>query len=126
MQRILIADSNSILRNKIKQIIVDHFGLIIIHEASTGNEVLDVIGRHAFDCVLIDLELSEGDGWRVFKKIVAKEPALPVLVMTMFPAHQYEESLLKEGAQGYIPKVNLPNNLVEMLRQIVHGENETD
>jgi len=120
--RILIADSNSLFREKMKQIITDNFDFTLTSEACSEDDMLNELGEYTFDVLILDTELSEGNGLDVLKKIKIRNPDIPVLVMSMFPVEQYEESVLKAGAHGYVSKVNLSNELITALQRIFQGK----
>jgi len=122
MTRILIADGNRLFREKMKQIIADNFDSVLTSEASNGHEVLDELTRHAFDLLILDLELLDGNGFNVLKKIMVITPDIPVLIISMFPVEQYEESVFRAGAYGYVSKVNLANELIVALQKIFRGQ----
>lgn len=122
MRRVLIVESNPLFREKIMQIIADNFESMMTCEAYGESEALDEISRHAFDVAILDLELSDGNGFNLLKKIKLLTPDMPVLGMSMFPVKQYEESVLKEGAYGYISKANLSNELIVALQEVFKGE----
>jgi len=122
MASILIADSSPLFREKMKQMIADNFDSILTSEAGNEQEVLNELSQHTFDILILELELSDGDGFNVFKKIMTIAPDIPVLVISMFTVQQYEESVLKEGAYGYISKANLSNDLISALKQIFRGK----
>ncbi len=122
MARILIADSNSLFREKMKQVITDNFDFTLTAEASNENEVLNELDQHSFDVLILDTELSDGNGLDALKKIKIRNPVIPVLIMSMFPVEQYEESVFRAGAHGYMSKVNLSNELITALHQIFQGK----
>jgi two-component system, NarL family, invasion response regulator UvrY len=122
MAKILIADSNSFFRDKMKQMITDHFNPILTAEACNENEVLNELSQRAFDLLILDLELSDGNGFNVLKKIKVTNPEVPVLGISMFPVEKYGQSAYREGAYGYVSKVNLPNELIAALQQIFQGK----
>ena len=120
--RILIADGNSLFREKIKQIIADNFDITLTSEACSEEDVLNELDQHAFDVLILDTELSDGNGLNVLKKIKIRNPGIPVLIMSMFPDEQYQESVFRAGAHGYVSKVNLSNELVTALQRIFEGK----
>jgi two-component system, NarL family, invasion response regulator UvrY len=121
LARVLIADSNNLFREKMKQIITDNFNSILTSEACNEHEVLNELSQHVFDLLILDLELSDGNGFNVLKKIMIITPDIPVLVISMFPVEQYEESVFRAGAHGYVSKVNLSNELIAALPKIFQG-----
>jgi DNA-binding NarL/FixJ family response regulator len=122
MASILIADSNNLFREKMKQIITDHYDLTLTSEACSAGDVLKELNQHAFDVIILDTELSDGNGLDVLKKIKTRTPGIPVLIISMFPDEQYEESVFREGAHGYVSKANLSNELITALQKIFQGE----
>jgi len=120
--RILIADRNNLFREKMKQIIIDKFDFALTSEACSENEVMNELCQYAFDVLILDTELSHGNGLDVLKKIKISAPGIPVLIMSMFPVEQYEESVFRAGAHGYVSKANLSNELITALHQIFQGK----
>ena len=120
--RILIADGNGIFREKMKQVISDNFDITLTSEACSEEEVLNELDQYAFDVLILDTELSDSNGLNVLKKIKIRTPGIPVLIMSMFPVEQYEESVIMAGAHGYVSKVNLSNELITALHQIFQGK----
>jgi len=118
----LIADSNSLFREKMKQIITDNFDFTLTSETCSEEDMLNKLGQYAFDVLILDTELSYGNGLEVLKKIKIRNPGMPVLIMSMFPVEQYEESVFRAGAHGYVSKVNLSNELVTALQKIFEGK----
>jgi DNA-binding NarL/FixJ family response regulator len=122
LARMLIADSNSLFREKMKQIITDNFDFTLTSETCSEEDMLNKLGQYAFDVLILDTELSYGNGLEVLKKIKIRNPGMPVLIMSMFPVEQYEESVFRAGAHGYVSKVNLSNELVTALQKIFEGK----
>jgi len=120
--RILIAERNSLFREKIKQIIVDKFDYTLTSEACGEDDMLSELDQYAFDILILDTELSDGKGLDVLKKIKIKNPGMPILIMSMFPVKQYEESVFMAGAHGYVSKVNLSYELITALQRIFQGK----
>jgi DNA-binding NarL/FixJ family response regulator len=105
-----------------KQIITDNFDFTLTSEACSEDDMLNELGQYAFDVLVLDTELSDGNGLDVLKKIKIRNPGMPVLIMSMFPVEQYEESVFRAGAHGYVSKVNLSTELITALHQIFQGK----
>jgi two-component system, NarL family, invasion response regulator UvrY len=120
--RILIADRNDLFREKMKQIITDNCEFVLTSEACSEDDVLNELDKYAFDLLILDTELSEGNGLDVLKKIKLRNPGIPVLIMSMFRVEQYEESVFRAGAHGYVSKANLSDELMTAFHQIFQGK----
>jgi len=94
---------------------------VVTSEAVNEQEVFDELHRHAFDVVLLDLDLSGDQGVDALKKIMSAASDVPVVVMSLFPDEVCEENIYRAGYAGYVSKVNLSRDLITTLRAVIHG-----
>ena len=58
----------------------------------------------------------------LIKSLLAFEPKLPVLVLSMHDEALYVERVLRAGAKGYLMKQEAPEKVVSAIRKILAGE----
>lgn len=121
MIRILTADDHAIVREGLKLILDEAPDLEVTAEAGSGPEVLSLIHEDKFDLVLLDISMPGSNGIEVLKSIKRVAPALPVLILSMYPEEQYAIRALKAGASGYITKDAPSNELLVAIRKVVSG-----
>ena len=119
--RILIADDHPMIRQGIKQLLVDEFPGFVVGEAQNCPEVLQLVRNGAWDLVVLDLAMPGGDGLEVLRQIKASHPKLPVLVMSMYTEDQFGVVVMREGAAGYLTKRADPDEMVKAIRKISQG-----
>jgi two-component system invasion response regulator UvrY len=122
MIKILIADDHAIVREGLKQILSESPDLVVVAEASTGQEVLEKIGKNDLDLVVLDIAMPGRGGLDILKEIKSQRPRLSVLMLSMYPEEQYAVRVLKSGASGYLTKESAPAELVRAIRQISQGK----
>ena len=122
MIRILVVDDHSIVREGAKRIIADTCDMQVIDECSDGHDALCKILNNDYDVVLLDIALPGIDGLDVLRAAKTKKPALPILMLSMYPEEQYASRVLREGASGYIAKGSLPSDLVTAIRKVARGK----
>jgi DNA-binding NarL/FixJ family response regulator len=122
MIKILIADDHAIVREGLKQILSESADLIVVAEASSGQEVLEKISKSDLDLVVLDIAMPGRGGLDILKEIKTQRPRLPVLMLSMYPEEQYAIRVLKSGASGYLTKESAPSELVMAIRQISQGK----
>ncbi len=122
MIKILIADDHAIVREGLKQILLESPDLVVVAEASTGQEVLDKVAKNDLDLVVLDISMPGRGGMDILKEIKSLKPKLPVLILSMYPEEQYAVRVLKSGASGYLTKESAPIELVKAIRQISQGK----
>ncbi|SEP12699.1 sigma-54-dependent transcriptional regulator [Aquisalimonas asiatica] len=87
------------------------------HIAGTLHEARDLLGQHAFDLCITDMQLPDGNGIDLVRETVAERPELPMAVITAYGNMDTAVQALKAGAFDFVPK---PVDL-GMLRQLVGG-----
>ena len=86
--------------------------------ALNGREGLSVLDKHSVDGVLLDLDMPIMDGRTMLDELRWLGYRMPVIVMSGGSNKQSLQSLLDEGAQGYLMKPFAFNQLEKILRQI--------
>jgi DNA-binding NarL/FixJ family response regulator len=122
MIKILIADDHAIVREGLKQILSENTDLVVVAEASTGQEVIDKISKNDLDLVVLDIAMPGRGGLDILKEIKSLRPRLSVLMLSMYPEEQYAVRVLKSGASGYLTKESAPAELVKAIQQISQGK----
>ncbi len=121
MIKILIADDHAIVREGLKQIVTETPDMVVVGEASNGEEVLNRIRESSYDVVLLDISMP-GKNWvDVLEQLKSERTGLPVLVLSMHPEEQYAVRVLRKGAAGYLTKESAPNELVAAIRRVSSG-----
>jgi len=122
MIKILIADDHTIVREGLKQIIINTAGMVVTGEAANGQETLDLIRKNNFDVILLDIAMPEKDGLAILKQLKREKIELPVLVLSMHPEEQYAVRVLKMGVAGYLTKASASDELIKAIRKISTGK----
>ncbi|GIV84968.1 MAG: DNA-binding response regulator [Candidatus Roseilinea sp.] len=78
-------------------------GFQVMH-ASTGAEGLEQIGQQRPDLVLLDIMLPDMDGYEICRRLRARDPALPIIMLTARGQEMERVMGLEIGADDYIVK----------------------
>jgi DNA-binding NarL/FixJ family response regulator len=121
MTNIFIIDDHAILRAGLKQILAQTPDLVVADEAGDEQEALEKARKNAYDLVLLDIALPGRSGIEVLKQLKTEQPALPVLILSMYPEEQYAVRALRAGASGYVTKQSAPDELITAIRKVLRG-----
>ena len=122
MTRILMADDHAIFREGLRQILEDVPDLVVVDEASRGQEVLDKVSKKDYDLLLLDIAMPGLSGLDTLKLLKSQKPNLRVLILSMYPEEQYAIRAMKAGAYGYIAKASASEELIQAIRKVSRGE----
>jgi DNA-binding NarL/FixJ family response regulator len=119
--RILIADDHALLRQGLKQILVEEFPEAEFKEAGTTIETLECVRDGAWDVVVLDIFMPGRSGLEVLEEIRRTQVEIPVLVLSSAPEEQMALRVLKAGAKGYLNKQTAAENLVHAVKKLIAG-----
>ena len=120
-RRIFVADDHALFRAGVKALLAEEGDLEVAGEAGTARETLQRIRGEAWDVLLLDISLPDGSGIDLLRQIRPHLPDLPILILSMHPEEQYAVSLLRAGANGYITKDAVPQQVVQAIRTLLQG-----
>ena len=121
MIRVIVVDDHPIVRHGLTTILKIQRDIEVVGEAADGAEAVQQIVAHRPDVVLLDLRLPEFSGVEVMRQIRAL--ALPVrfLVLTTYDTDAYLGPALAAGANGYLLKDAMPDELLRAVRALAQG-----
>jgi DNA-binding NtrC family response regulator len=92
---------------------------------SGGEEALRELEQREVDLVITDLNMPVMDGMQLMKRIKARRPDLPVIVITGYGTFHTEKQVLAGGADGYIPKPCTINRVQETVSSALGIDSES-
>ena len=119
--RILCVDDHPLMREGITAVIQNEPDMLVIGEASNGQEALQEFRKHHPDITLMDLRLPDISGIDALIAIRAEYAAARVVMLTTFEGDAEIQRALQAGAQGYMLKSMPRKRLVEMIRKVHAG-----
>ncbi|MDW4574293.1 response regulator transcription factor [Microbacterium sp. M3] len=119
--RVLIVDDHALVRSGIRGLL-EAADLVVVGEASNGQEAVAAVRTLAPDVVLMDIRMPGMDGIEATGVIAAGPDAPRVLVLTTFDLDEYVYRALAAGASGFLLKDAPPERLVDAVRTVAAGE----
>ncbi|MDI7276059.1 MAG: response regulator transcription factor [Anaerolineae bacterium] len=120
--RILLVDDHHIVRQGIRSLLETEPDLRVVGEAANAREALALVDEAPPDVVVLDVRLPDMDGAEVCRRIAARHPQLPTLILTAFSDDATVLGCVRAGARGYLLKdTDLPE-LVRAIRAVHRGD----
>ncbi len=119
--KILLADDHRVLRTGLKLLLSSQEDFQVVGEASNGKEVLDLLDKTDVDIVLLDLSMPVMGGMECLKEIRSRRNPVKILILTMYSEQQYIKEVMMQGANGYLCKDSLDEELFKALRTVAEG-----
>lgn len=119
--RILLVDDHAIVRQGVRQLLVNHGVAREVVEAESGAQAFACLDDDPFDVVLLDISLPDMNGVEVLKRVKRRAPGTPIMMFSMYREDQYAVRSLKAGAAGYLSKTVTAAQMVDAIRQVAAG-----
>lgn len=120
--RILVADDHAILRDGIRQLIMDQPGMEVVGEAMDGRDVLQKSKQLKPDVVLLDVAMPSLNGLEVVPLLRETLPEARVVILSMYDKEAYVHQALSRGALGYVLKTDSGRDVIEAIRRAAAGQ----
>jgi len=122
MISILIVDDHPVVRTGLRAVIESQDDLVVVGEASTGEEGVRRAALDEPDLVLMDLQMPGGGGVMATRQITSLDPAPHVMILTTYDTDADVLAALDAGAVGYLLKDAPPEVLFASIRTAAAGE----
>ena len=120
--RLLCADDHPTFRAGLRAVLAAAPDLELVGEAGTGTEAVALAAELRPDLVVMDVHMPGLDGIEATRRIVAGQPSVHVLVVTMAEDDASVFRAMRAGATGYVLKGAGFSELLRAMRAVGSGE----
>ena len=120
--RVLAVDDHPIVRQGIAGLVGIQPDMILVGEASNGREAIRQFRMHHPEVTLMDLQMPEMNGLDALIAIRNEFPDARVIVLTTYAGDTQILRALKAGAQAYLLKNTLHEELLQTIRAVHAGK----
>lgn len=115
---VLIVDDHPLMREGIAAVLEREADMRLVAEASNGREAVACWQEHQPDVTLMDLQMPEMDGVAATVAIRAQWPDARIVMLTTYRGDAQARRSLQAGAQGYLLKSMIRNELLAAIRSV--------
>jgi DNA-binding NarL/FixJ family response regulator len=120
--RVFSVDDHPLLREGIEAVINNQPDMLMVAQAATGCEAIQMFREHRPEVTLMDLRLPDMSGIDALIAIRAEFTDARIIMLTTFEGDVEIQRALMAGARGYLLKSSPPKELVEAIRHVHAGK----
>jgi two-component system, NarL family, nitrate/nitrite response regulator NarL len=120
--RILIVDDHILFREGLAGLLRSQPDMDVIGECGSVQEAMDTARTVRPDVILMDFSLPDGTGLEATRAILAEQPNLQIIFLTVHDNDERLIAAMRAGAKGYLLKNLSVNKLLASLRALERGE----
>ncbi|MCX7177847.1 MAG: response regulator transcription factor [Proteobacteria bacterium] len=118
----MLVDDHAVVRMGFRLLLDTTGDLRVVAECGSGEEALKCHAEVNPDVTVLDLSMSGMGGLETLSRLLAKWPAVRVLVLSAHEDTAHPRRALAAGALGYLSKRSAPEALIEAIRQVAAGK----
>jgi len=122
---LLVVEDNEINQQVARELLEQ--ALFRVDIANHGKEAIDLVSKHQYDCVLMDVQMPVMDGFTATRELRKDEryKKMPILAMTANATHEDRKRCEEAGMDDHIAKPIIPKVLFEtLLKWVEHKERD--
>ncbi|MER6951355.1 response regulator transcription factor [Nonomuraea sp. NPDC000554] len=124
--KVVIAENESLIREALTALLDLEDDIEVVAAAPSGDQVLDLVERHAADLALLDMDMPGLNGIQVAELLCKARPGFPVIILTSHGRPGYLQRAIKSGVRGFLTKEVSIDRLVQVIREVQAGGRYVD
>jgi signal transduction histidine kinase len=118
--RVVVCDDNAGFRESLLSLL-DVGDLVVIGEARSGVEALDLVPRLQPDVVLMDVRMPEMDGIEATRELKRRYPKIGIVALSGHEDQDIVREMLVAGASGYVLKDSDGDDILNAVLKAAEG-----
>ena len=119
--RVLLVDDDPHIRRVITQELLADPRVLLVGQAGSLREGKRLIAQHAFEVMLVDLNLGDGTGFQLIEFMKHTRPVAEAVVVSAMEDEEHAIHAFELGATGYLIKNSWFGNFAMAVLQVVNG-----
>ena len=119
--RIVVVDDHPLFRQGVVDTILLESDFVVIGEATSGEEALDLIRNLTPDVAIVDVNLPGINGQQVTQHVVNEKLTTRIVLLTAYDDSEQKLHAMKVGAAAYCVKDVQPETLAQNIREVFKG-----
>jgi two-component system response regulator NreC len=120
--RILLADDHTVIRSGLRLLLERQPDFRVVAEAEEGRQAVELSASQQPDVVVMDIAMPTLNGIEATRQIVARNPRIAIVVLSMHSDESYVLRALKAGARAYLLKDSAEADLIQAIRAVSQGK----
>jgi two-component system invasion response regulator UvrY len=120
--RVMLVDDHAVVRMGFRLLLQGTSDIQVAGEANSGEEAVRLYPEVRPNVVVMDISMPGIGGLEAIGRILAREPAARILVLSAHEDVMHARRVLKAGAVGYLTKRSAAEELIQAIRQVDQGK----
>ena len=118
LPKLLMADDHHLVLDALRSMMREHFNILAVDNSQS---FINAVEGFQPDVAVLDVSMPGGDGFVTARKVLQRQPTLPIVFLSMHSDSSYLEQAAQVGAKAYLSKRIPAQELISSLRAVLEG-----
>src|SRR5829696_7336077 len=118
---VMLAEDHAIVRQGLCALLKADRQLVMVGEARTGREAVEMARALRPDVILMDIAMPVLNGLEATRQILTADPAAKVIILSAHSDDAYIERMTEAGVAGFLEKQTSAEILTKAIREVAKG-----
>jgi len=123
MKRLLIVDDHEVVRSGLKRLLENNKDISHIAECASGEEAFSYLYDNEVHIIIMDISMPGKGGIETTQQIKKRYPEIKIIILSMHDNPMMVSKAIDAGANAYILKNEISDNLLDALDKLIYGSN---
>jgi two-component system, NarL family, response regulator LiaR len=119
--RVMVVDDHAMFRDGLRAVLEHERDMRVVGEAGDADAAITLASDLRPDVVIMDINLPTRNGIEVTRRILADNPSLRVIALSMYHDDDLIAAMIQAGARGYVLKDAHAAELLQAIRLVAAG-----
>ena len=119
LPKVLLADDHHLILDALQAMMKSEFDICGVDNSQA---FINAVDEFQPDVAILDVSMPGGDGFITARKVLERQPSLPIVFLSMYADPSYLDQAAQVGAKAYLSKRVPAQELIEAIHQVLGGE----
>lgn len=119
LPKVLLADDHHLILDALGAMMKSEFNVLPVDNSQAFLEAVDSFQP---DVAILDVSMPGGDGFITARKVLERNPSLPIVFLSMYADSSYVDQAAQMGAKAYLSKRAPAQELMSAIHAVLEGE----
>jgi DNA-binding NarL/FixJ family response regulator len=119
LPKVLLADDHHLILDALRAMMRNDFNICAVDNSQA---FINAVDEFRPDIAILDVSMPGGDGFITARKVLERQPSLPIMFLSMYADASYMDQAAQVGAKAYLSKRVPAQQLMDAIRQVLDGE----
>lgn len=119
---VMLVDDHAVVRMGFKMLLETDADIKVVAEAESGEQAIQRYMEHKPSVVVMDITMPGIGGLEAIERILAKDSAAKILVLSAHEDSVHPKRVLNAGAMGYLTKRSAAEEMIKAIRIVANGK----